>query len=208
MTRRWTVGELAQATGLTVRALHHYDAIGLVRPSSRTSVGQRRYTEQDLRRLYRVRALSALGSGSWGDLLARLDGDEMPDPEQFMTTLELTSMVNDYFTQEQRDRLTQRSQSLGTDAVEAMKVEWIGLAQELMKLQQQGIPVTDPRVQALTKRWDEIGMAFHDGDQSIVAAADRSWDSDKTAVSTKLGWPAPGDGPDLVDYVRQARESR
>ena len=31
------VGELARRTGLTVRTLHHYDAVGLVRPSARTA---------------------------------------------------------------------------------------------------------------------------------------------------------------------------
>ena len=32
----WKVGELAKRTGLTVRTLHHYDQIGLLRPSGRT----------------------------------------------------------------------------------------------------------------------------------------------------------------------------
>jgi MerR family transcriptional regulator, thiopeptide resistance regulator len=58
---RWSVGEAARASGLTVRALHHYDEIGLVRPSERTAAGHRRYTGRDLRRLYRIGALRALG---------------------------------------------------------------------------------------------------------------------------------------------------
>ena len=32
----WKVGELAARTGLTVRTLHHYDAVGLLSPSGRT----------------------------------------------------------------------------------------------------------------------------------------------------------------------------
>lgn len=59
--KRWGVGELAAATGLTVRTLHHYDEIGLVTPSERTHAGHRRYTEADIRRLYRVRALRSIG---------------------------------------------------------------------------------------------------------------------------------------------------
>lgn len=58
---RWSVGALAKATGLTVRTLHHYDEIGLLRPSERTSSGHRKYTEPDLRRLYRIRTLRSLG---------------------------------------------------------------------------------------------------------------------------------------------------
>jgi DNA-binding transcriptional MerR regulator len=59
--RRWTIGALAKATGVTVKTLHHYDEIGLVGASERTAAGHRRYTEGDLRRLYRVRALRGLG---------------------------------------------------------------------------------------------------------------------------------------------------
>ncbi|MDP4503783.1 MerR family transcriptional regulator [Nonomuraea turcica] len=59
--RRWTIGELAKATGVTIRTLYHYEEIGLVEASERTAAGHRRYTEADLRRLYRVRALRGLG---------------------------------------------------------------------------------------------------------------------------------------------------
>ncbi|GIG92433.1 MerR family transcriptional regulator [Plantactinospora endophytica] len=59
--RRWSIGELARLTGTTVRALHHYDEIGLLRAAERTTSGHRRYTERDLRRLYRIRALRGLG---------------------------------------------------------------------------------------------------------------------------------------------------
>ena len=55
------MGELARATGLTVRALHHYDEVGLLVPSERTSGGHRLYAEQDLERLYRIVALRRLG---------------------------------------------------------------------------------------------------------------------------------------------------
>ena len=61
MNQRWSVGALAKATGLTVRTLHHYDDLGLLRPSERTHSGHRRYTEDDLRRLYRIRVLRQLG---------------------------------------------------------------------------------------------------------------------------------------------------
>jgi hypothetical protein len=46
--RTWRIGEVATATGLTVRTLHHYDQIGLVVSSARTSGGHRLYTSADL----------------------------------------------------------------------------------------------------------------------------------------------------------------
>ncbi|MFF3273188.1 MerR family transcriptional regulator [Streptomyces chrestomyceticus] len=57
----WKVGRLAEASGLTVRTLHHWDTIGLLSPSRRTPGGHREYTEDDTARLYQVLALRSLG---------------------------------------------------------------------------------------------------------------------------------------------------
>jgi DNA-binding transcriptional MerR regulator len=59
--RRWRIGELAEAAGMTVRALHHYEQIGLLVPAARTSGDHRLYGEADVERLYRIRALRGLG---------------------------------------------------------------------------------------------------------------------------------------------------
>ena len=59
--KRWKVGELAAATGLTVRTLHHYDEIGLLAPSDRTDSGHRLYSGPDVTKLYRIAALRDLG---------------------------------------------------------------------------------------------------------------------------------------------------
>src|SRR5215207_8564933 len=56
-----TVGALAKASGLTVRTLHHWDAIGLLSPASRGQNGYRRYGEGEVTRLYRILALRRLG---------------------------------------------------------------------------------------------------------------------------------------------------
>ncbi len=58
-----TVGEVAQATGVTVRTLHHWDEVGLLVPAARTAAGYRLYTPADLERLVRVLAHRALGLG-------------------------------------------------------------------------------------------------------------------------------------------------
>ena len=44
------VGELAKRSGLTVRTLHHYDAIGLLTPSARADNGYRLYNREDVAR--------------------------------------------------------------------------------------------------------------------------------------------------------------
>ncbi len=60
-TQTWRVGALAKLTGLTVRALHHYDHLGLLTPSQRTAAGHRLYTPADVARLYRIGLLRRLG---------------------------------------------------------------------------------------------------------------------------------------------------
>ncbi len=73
----WRVGELAAATGLTVRTLRHYDEIGLLVPSMRSSAGHRRYSAPDVSRLHVILALRGLGLAlaDIGDVLDRPDLD-------------------------------------------------------------------------------------------------------------------------------------
>jgi MerR family transcriptional regulator, thiopeptide resistance regulator len=59
--RLLTVGQVAEALGVTVRTLHHYDEIGLVVASERSPAGYRLYTEEDLRRLQHVVVYRRLG---------------------------------------------------------------------------------------------------------------------------------------------------
>jgi len=70
----WSIGELADAAGVTVRTLRHYDHIGLVVPQERSAGGHRRYSRVDVERLYRIVALRGLGFGLT-DIAALLGGD-------------------------------------------------------------------------------------------------------------------------------------
>jgi DNA-binding transcriptional MerR regulator len=55
------VGDIAAAAGLTVRALHHYEDVGLLAPSTRSSAGHRLYGPDAVQRLYVVSRLRRLG---------------------------------------------------------------------------------------------------------------------------------------------------
>ncbi|GAA3386733.1 MerR family transcriptional regulator [Cryptosporangium minutisporangium] len=74
----WSVGQVAKEAGITVRTLHHYDEIGLLSPSGRTSAGYRRYSYTDLERLQRILAYRQLGFGL-EEIAAILD-DSSVDP--------------------------------------------------------------------------------------------------------------------------------
>jgi DNA-binding transcriptional MerR regulator len=57
----YAVGQVAHLSGVTVRTLHHYDEIGLLSPTERTSGGYRVYTDADLQRLRRILFYRELG---------------------------------------------------------------------------------------------------------------------------------------------------
>jgi DNA-binding transcriptional MerR regulator len=55
------VGTLAKRTGVSVRALHYYDEIGLLQPSTLTKSGHRLYGPAELVRLQQIKSLRQLG---------------------------------------------------------------------------------------------------------------------------------------------------
>jgi DNA-binding transcriptional MerR regulator len=57
----WKIGELAKRTALSIRTLHHYDQIKLLRPSARTASGHRIYSPSDLARLQQIVSLRQVG---------------------------------------------------------------------------------------------------------------------------------------------------
>lgn len=57
----WRIGELAAATGLSVRTFHHYNQIGLLIPSHRSSGGHRLYSADDVSRLSMIVVLRRAG---------------------------------------------------------------------------------------------------------------------------------------------------
>ena len=61
MAKGHTVGEVAKTSHVSVRTLHHYDAIALLRPSGRSRAGYRLYTDLDLERLQQVLFYRELG---------------------------------------------------------------------------------------------------------------------------------------------------
>lgn len=57
----YTASEFARRAGVTVRALHHYDRLGLLRPARRTAAGYRLYVDADFARLQQIVTLKFIG---------------------------------------------------------------------------------------------------------------------------------------------------
>src|SRR5437762_1093386 len=74
---RYTVGEFAGLTGVSIRTIHHYHRIGMLPPVERTASGYRLYRHEDLLRLQQIMTLRYLGFGlaKIAELLERADFD-------------------------------------------------------------------------------------------------------------------------------------
>src|SRR5688572_31707774 len=77
-----SVGELSRLTGITVRTLHHYDEVGLVRPSRRSAAGYRLYDDADVLRLHQVLVFRELGL-PLDEIAAAIDA---ADPRELLLT--------------------------------------------------------------------------------------------------------------------------
>jgi DNA-binding transcriptional MerR regulator len=61
MADLFKVGELSKRTGVSVRTLHHYDTIGILSPSGRSTSGHRLYCREDVLRLQQIVSLRQIG---------------------------------------------------------------------------------------------------------------------------------------------------
>jgi len=75
--RTYLAQEFAKRAGVTIRALHHYDRLGLLKPSGRTNAGYRVYSDRDFARLEQIVALKFIGFPLYQirDILRRKDAD-------------------------------------------------------------------------------------------------------------------------------------
>lgn len=146
-----TVGELAERTGLTVRALHHYDQVGLLRPTARTPAGYRLYGPAEVRRLQNIASLRKLGL-SLEDIVRCLDEGDPPLPEVLDTHLK---RIDDEIraAMEQRDRLSRIRQRMDDDAMD-LDV-WLRAIHETLRAEAHYTP---EQLDALAERGDELGI--------------------------------------------------
>lgn len=236
-----SVGELAGRTGLTVRALHHYDELGLLVPRERTQAGHRRYGAGDVERVYRIVALRRLGLGLDavagvldGDggrleavvraqlaaldarqaldrrLRALLDGvlgtlerSERPSVDDVLKTIEVTEMMEKYYTPEQLDKLARRKEEMGEEAIRGVEQEWEGIFARLREERAAGTDPADPSLDPLRTRMSELIAMFHGGDQEIYESMSKVWANEDPAELTGGGLDA-----ELASYMGQVQAAR
>ncbi len=145
------VGELAKRTGLTIRTLHHYDEIGLLRPSLHTESGHRLYTANDVVRLQQIVSLRQLGF-SLEDIRTCLDHPGFSPLE--VITLQVTRLRGEI---EWQRKLCERLEALAAhlQAVEEVSTDTFLQIIETMTMIENYY--TAEQLEALRKRGEAMG---------------------------------------------------
>lgn len=72
----FTIEQVAAQTGLTKRTLRYYEEVGLLPPTGRTEGNYRRYTQEDIQRLERIKNLRNLLGFSLADIREILQAED------------------------------------------------------------------------------------------------------------------------------------
>lgn len=159
------IGELAKRTGLTVRTLHHYDAIGLLVPEERSNAGYRLYGRADLQRLQQIVSMRALGLSlhEIGEMLAAGDADPLATLDHHIALLD-KQMEAQRRLRDRLDRLRQAMRSAGgVSADELLKtLEEITMPekhytpQQLRLLDERAKTLGPERIREVEAEWPEL----------------------------------------------------
>jgi DNA-binding transcriptional MerR regulator len=236
------IGELARRTGLTVRTLHHYDEIELLRPSLRTEAGHRLYTVDDVARLQRVASLRQLGFSldeirdcltrpefsplevirlhlarlrkqieaqrtlceRLEALAERLRAAGAVSADEFLRTIEVMTMIENYYTPEQLETLRQRREAPGGDElVRQGTADWAELLEQYRLELERGTDPADPKLQALEERRQALVSAFTGGDAGIEQSLTRLWSEQGNNLCTQFGMD-----PKVMEYLGKIAAAR
>ena len=93
-----TVNEVSKITGVSVRTLHHYDAIGLLKPAKVTEAGYRLYDTASLQRLHAILLLKEL-QFSLKDIKEILDAPGFDPMEALQQQIGLLELQRQHLTE-------------------------------------------------------------------------------------------------------------
>ena len=189
----WKVGELARNTGTSVRALHHYDEIGLLTPSLRTASGHRLYDRSDIERLQQIHSLRLMGI-SLQETRKLLDGAAASLRQ--VIELHLASLHEQIAVQK---RLAGRLRALAhhLDTAEPVSLdELCRTIEEMMRVEKYFTP---EQMEVLEQR--RVGL----GDERITEARD-SWNEIIPRVRDAMARGADPASPEVLELARRWKE--
>ena len=156
----------------------------------------RRQLEAVDERIELERRLRALLCG----VLDALGRAERPDVEHILRTIEVTQMIEKYYTPDQLERLAERRGALGDDAIRAVEREWTEIFAALRREMESGTDPADARLDPLRARMGELVAMFHGGDESIKASVTAMWANEDPVELSRGALDA-----ELAGYMRRVQ---
>ena len=231
------IGELAKQTGLSIRTLHYYDEIGLLKPLERTDTGHRLYAESDIVRLQQIMSLRQfsfsleeirdclespdfdlsralklhmsrlqeqieLANKIYNRLEAiaeSLNRKEDVSIQNLIETIEVMSMFEKYYTQEQLEELKQRRLQFGDEQIRQGEAAWKELISQVQTEMQKGSDPASETMQQLAKRWMSLIQAFTGGNPEIEKSLNTMYQQEGVNTASQ-GAVAP----ETFEYMSQA----
>lgn len=97
----------------------------------------------------------------------RLRSTETVSVEDFLQTIEVITMLDKYYTPEQRKELEERRQTIGDDRIRQVEGEWKELMEQVKTEMEKGTDPASETVQALARRWMGLVQEFTGGNPGI-----------------------------------------
>ncbi|GAB2573413.1 MerR family transcriptional regulator [Streptomyces capparidis] len=194
-----SVGEVARIAKVTVRTLHHYDEIGLLRPSTRSTSGHRRYSDGDLTRLQQIRYYRELGF-SLDEVAAILD-DPGADPMVHLRRQHGLLL-------ERAERLTRMAAAVA-QAMEAHRMGIDLTPEERFEVFGEDDP--ERYAEEAERRWGGT-EAYAESRRRAAGrtkedwiALKRDWEEAERHLAALLGQGVPADDPRAMDAAEELR---
>jgi MerR family transcriptional regulator, thiopeptide resistance regulator len=131
------------------------------------------------------------------DVQARLQGSSAVTTESLLQAIEVTTMFEKHYTDQQREQLKARAATMGSE-IDAAQRRWPALMSELGALFDAGTPPADPKVRELANEWQALVRQFTGGDPGITASLTRMYQQEPQAQQQF------GVRPELFGYVKAA----
>ena len=158
------VGELAKCAGVSVRTLHHYQAIGLLIPTTRSHSGYRLYDKSAIIRLQQITSLRAVGM-SLAAIENFLDDEEVSTWQSLqMHVLALEEQIDNLSSL--RDRLKLLLQDAGSQ----QSVSQIDVLKGLKEINEMSKHFTPEQIEEFKRRSEQLGP-------ESIAKAQEQWRS-------------------------------
>ncbi len=112
----------------------------------------------------------------------RWRSDETVPTEEFLKIIEVTTMLDKYYTPEQMEELRQRREALGEDRMRQAEGEWKELMEQVQAEMDRGTDPADERVQQLARRWMGLVQEFTGGNPGITQSLGRMYKEEATVA--------------------------